>query len=159
MTSKVSHQRFFVDGFHVTHGVVGTAGQGRAVDHDVQAAQLLHGGINHTVHLVGLSGVHLHGDHGAARGVGDFPGGGLKLVHGTGSDNHVAALIRQDPRDCFADAPSAAGDEGLLALKSKIHIQSSCAGLLREPGPTHLPNFWILHKGRVGGNMPGLRKV
>ena len=53
----------------------------------------------------------------------------------------------------LADASSTTGDEGFLALKSKIHILSSWRVLLPGQDRPFLPSFWILHKGRFGGKL------
>src|ERR1043166_3494363 len=36
-------------------------------------------------------------------------------------DRHIHALARQFPRNGLADAPAAAGDDGMFALQSEIH--------------------------------------
>ena len=154
---KIGHQRVFVNRLDVAHGIVGTAGKGGAVNHDVEAAQLGHGGANNGIHLVRVRGVHLHGDDRAAGGVGDFLGRSLQLVHRPGGDYHVAALLGQHPGDCLTDTAAPAGDKGLLALKSKVHFSLLMVG--RWYGFGALSSFWILHNGRNGGNISPYRSL
>ena len=78
---EVAEQGVLVDGFNVAYGVGGAAGEGCAVDHNVEAAELGCGVGYYLVHLVGLGNIQRHRGNGAAGGVGDFPGRGFQLFH------------------------------------------------------------------------------
>ena len=97
------------------------AGQGRAVDQDVQTAQSIGGLVDHPVNLLAIGGVEGHGDGAAAGGLGDLGGGRLQIGHGARTDHHVGALARQLQGDSLADAAAGAAHKCQFAFKSKIH--------------------------------------
>ena len=133
---KIAEQGILVHFLNVAHGIGRAAGQGSAVDHNVQAAQLFRRRRHDPVHLVGLGNIQLHRSYGPADGVGNFLSRGGQLLHRTGRDDQIATLLGQYPGDGLANAPAAAGHQSFLAGQSKIHLPTSlfvgipfCSGL------------------------------
>jgi hypothetical protein len=86
-------------------------GGGGVVDHDVDAAEAIHGGVDEGPEVVRLAEVGRHAEGVAAESL----QGGLGLGAGIGlaaRDHHVGARQRQSLGDGSADPPRAARDDG-----------------------------------------------
>ena len=96
----------------------GAAGEGGAVDENMESAEGGGGLLDAPVHLLGVSHVEGEGIYQSTGGVGDFAGRSVQFVLGSGDDDNVGALPCEFHCDGLADAASTAGDEGFFVRES-----------------------------------------
>ena len=91
----------------------GAARLGRAVNQDVDAAQLGRRGLDHGAHRAVIGRVGHHGEH-PVPVPGDLHGCGFQGVLVAGHQDHVGTLRGQGVGDGPADPPARPGDDGPL---------------------------------------------
>ena len=107
------------------------AGRGPAVDQDVQAAQLRCRLGDHAVDLLLAGDIGRERNDAPVRLGSQFPRRRLQIRLVPRHDRHIGPLASQFPRDGFADTPTAAGYDRMLALQSEIHGILSLVGVPR----------------------------
>ena len=118
---EILHQILVDDGFDRTGRGGRAPWRGPAVDQDVHAAQLLRRLGDHAVHLLLAGDIGGKGDDAPVRLGRQLPRRRLQIRLVPRNDRHIDPFARQFPRDGFADAPTTAGHDRMLALQSEIH--------------------------------------
>src|SRR5476649_2518637 len=136
---KDTDAKAFIDAAHKALGRIdiminnagSAAGGGTGiVDHDVDAAERLVGGVDEGFGVGVLAQVGRDGDDLAPRRLGDFLGSSLERLFAARADGDIDAFLGQQKRDALADAFAAAGDQRGLAFELEVHRDSSRYGFL-----------------------------
>ena len=100
---------------------------GPAVDQDVQTAQLLRRLGDHALDLLPAGNVGNERKDAPVRCASQFPRRRLQIRLGARHDRHIDPFASQFPRNGFANAPTAASHNRMLALQSEFHGSLSLA--------------------------------
>ena len=95
-----------------------TLWRGPAVNEDVQAAQLLRRLGDHAVHLLLPGDIGCEGNDAPVRLDSQLPRRRLQIPLVPRHDRHIDPFASQFPRNDFADAPTAASHDRMLALQT-----------------------------------------
>jgi hypothetical protein len=99
----------------------GASWRGPAVNQDVQAAQLLRRLGDHAVHLLLAGDIGCEGNDAPVRLGSQLPRRRLQIPLVPRHDRHIDPFASQFPRNGFANAPTAARHDRMLALQPEVH--------------------------------------
>jgi hypothetical protein len=122
----------------------------------VHAAQLLRRLGDHAVHLLLAGDISREGKDVPVRLSSKFACRRLQSLLVARYDRHIDAFARQFPRDGFADAPTAAGHDRMLALQSEVH------GFLspwRRDRDFIASALIVLSEGTLAQGLPDVRRM